>query len=161
MMRLLFVAPVVAALAACATASPIQDAHGTDSAFEGKIYDGKTTKLNDPFPGVEQYRIFHKGSTGFTPGDAVRRSAMERVRSHCESNDLQPYLIEETASQPPHILGNWPRIEFVFSCVPRKNTVTAEPDKYDQLAKLKDLLDSGAITRQEFESEKKKVLGSE
>jgi len=33
-----------------------------------------------------------------------------------------------------------------------------KPDKYDQLKKLKELLDSGAITKEEYEIEKKKVL---
>ena len=38
----------------------------------------------------------------------------------------------------------------------------AEPagDPYAQLAELKDLLDSGAITQAEFDAEKQKLLGS-
>ena len=32
-------------------------------------------------------------------------------------------------------------------------------DKFDQLKKLKDLLDSGAITKAEYDVEKKKLLG--
>ena len=32
------------------------------------------------------------------------------------------------------------------------------PDKYDQLSKIKALLDNGALTEQEFEAEKKKIL---
>lgn len=36
-----------------------------------------------------------------------------------------------------------------------------EDDKYDKLAKLKKLLDEGVLSQEEFESEKKKLLGSE
>lgn len=154
-------AAMIACLGACASASPIEDARSTDSAFKGKIYDGQTTKLSEPLPDTEQFRIFHQGSSSFTPRDAVRRSAMERVRAHCESQNLKPYLIEETASQPPHILGNFPRIEFVFSCVPSKDDRSSETDRYDQLSKLKQLLDSGAITRQEYEREKQRLLNPE
>lgn len=73
---------------------------------------------------------------------------------------MSPYLIQETTSSPPHILGNWPRIEIVFSCVNSANrgSAAAPQDKYDQLLKLKTLLDGGAITQKEYEAEKKKVL---
>lgn len=35
-----------------------------------------------------------------------------------------------------------------------------QPDKYDQLNKLKGLLDSGAITEEEYNIEKEKLLGN-
>lgn len=39
-----------------------------------------------------------------------------------------------------------------------KNQTAASSDKYDQLAKLKGLLDSGVITQEEYDKEKKKLL---
>ncbi len=38
---------------------------------------------------------------------------------------------------------------------------TTVKDKYDQLKKLKELLDAGAITQDEYDSEKKKILSNE
>lgn len=38
--------------------------------------------------------------------------------------------------------------------------VQQESSKYDEIKKLKDLLDCGAITQQEFDEEKKKILNS-
>ncbi len=38
------------------------------------------------------------------------------------------------------------------------NVVIKKEDKYDQVAKLKQLLDDGAITKEEFEKEKKKIM---
>jgi uncharacterized membrane protein len=38
------------------------------------------------------------------------------------------------------------------------NTQQSEPDKYDKLAKLKELLDKGAITESEYNTEKQRLL---
>jgi hypothetical protein len=85
---------------------------------------------------------------------------MERVVEFCGYKGQEPYLVEETTSKPPHILGNWPRIEIVFSCVTvASNTGSvAKPDKYDELRKLKGLLDDGVISQEEYDQEKQKIL---
>lgn len=64
-------------------------------------------------------------------------------------------------SKPPYILGNFPRIEIVFAVVDRPEESgrdAADGEKYDRLAKLKKLLDEGALTQEEFEREKDKLL---
>lgn len=69
--------------------------------------------------------------------------------------------ITETTSTPPFILGNFPRIEIVFDCIDKPGLSPApavSDDKYAKLAKLKQLLDSGAITQEEFNQEKAKIL---
>jgi hypothetical protein len=69
--------------------------------------------------------------------------------------------LSETAAKPPYILGNFPRVEIVFECVDRPSAVPGSQlvdPKYAKLADLKKLLDSGAITQVEFESEKAKIL---
>ena len=40
----------------------------------------------------------------------------------------------------------------------KESTIAQQIDKYDQLAKIKKLLDSGILTQEEFENEKKKIL---
>jgi hypothetical protein len=65
----------------------------------------------------------------------------------------------ETDAKPPYIIGNFPRVELVFECVPRAGGAPpVASGKYDKLAALKKLLDSGALTPGEFEQEKAKVL---
>jgi hypothetical protein len=144
----------------CAVSSTIEKTDTSKSEFDGAIYGGKKSSINATIPGVEKHRIFHQGSTGFTSVETIRNSALKRAEAFCAQSDKRPHLIEETTSTPPHILGNWPRIEIIFSCVEtsKQTSATAPKDKYDRLSKLKLLLDSGAITQQEYEAEKQKVL---
>jgi hypothetical protein len=156
---LIFVALVIGA---CAVSSTIEEGNNGKSQFDkALIYDGERKQIQPPLPGIDTHRIFHQGSTGFTPVSALRNSAMDRVVEFCKLKGQKPYLIEETTSKPPHILGNWPRIEIVFSCVavePKQAGGTDNQDKYDRLRKLKLLLDDGAISQEEYEREKQKLL---
>jgi hypothetical protein len=53
----------------------------------------------------------------------------------------------------PYILGNFPHIEIVFDCIGKPGSPPAfGDDRYAKLAKLKQLLDSGAITQEERSS---------
>jgi len=151
--------PVVL-LVGCAVSSTIEKAEIGKSEFDGAIYGGKKSSINTELSGVPKHRIFHQGATGFVSVETIRNSALERADSFCAQSGKHPHLIEETISTPPHILGNWPRIEIIFSCVKSAlpSSTAAPQDKYDRLSKLKTLLDAGAITQQEYEAEKKKVL---
>jgi hypothetical protein len=69
--------------------------------------------------------------------------------------------VSEHTAAPPCILGNFPRIEIIFVCVEDSAptlSVRAATDKYDRIVKIKELFDSGALTKDEFEEEKKKIL---
>lgn len=46
-----------------------------------------------------------------------------------------------------------------FQCGERVPDMASQTDKLDAIARLKALLDSGALTQEEFDSEKKKLLG--
>jgi len=142
--------------------STIEEGANSESRFDkALIYDGERKQIQPPLAGVETHRIFHQGATGFTPVSAVRSSAMSRVVDFCRFKGQEPYLIEEATSKPPHILGNWPRIEILFSCVAvaSTNINNGHFNKYEQIGKLKQLLDDGALTLMEYEIEKAKLLG--
>ncbi len=149
-------------IGACAISSTIEEGNNGKSQFDkALIYNGERKQIQPPLAGIDIHRIFHQGSTGFTPVSALRRSAMDRLAEFCKLKGQKPYLIEETTSRPPHILGNWPRIEIVFSCVAaesRQEGSTDNQDKYDRLRKLKLLLDDGAVSHEEYEREKQKLL---
>jgi hypothetical protein len=152
---------IVVLLVGCSTASPIQRADKSNSAFEGAVYGGEAHAINDDIPENVKYRIFHQGSSGFTSVQSVRVSATERAGVFCARAGKVPQVITEHTSTPPHILGNFPRIELIFVCVddPKiANTSASKDVKYERLKTLKALLDSGTITQQEFEAEKRSLL---
>jgi hypothetical protein len=131
------------------------------SAFEGAAYAGDVVALEQPTPGAEQYRVFQQAATGFVSVQSVREGAEEAASNFCARKGKIFRGVFETASKPPHILGNFPRVEVIFECADKPSTMTAPAPalgKYDRLGTLKKLLDSGAITPAEFEREKAKVL---
>jgi hypothetical protein len=147
-------------LSACAVTSPIQPADTSKSAFADAVYKGHTTNIKPETPGNPAYRAFIQGATGFVSMDSVRDDAEERAKEFCDRKGKVMESLTETTATPPYILGNFPRIEIVFDCVAKPATATAVSgdDKYTKLAKLKQLLDSGAITQDEFNREKEKIL---
>jgi len=82
-----------------------------------EIVDGRVTQINPELPGVQQYRTTYTGTTGFVPEEKIREGALQEIDRFCSQSGKTPYLIQETTSAPPYILGNWQRIEILFSCV--------------------------------------------
>jgi hypothetical protein len=154
---------VVAILSACTSAPAVQRAEGGRSAFADAVYSGTTVELDTPTPGAERFRIFQQGATGFVHLASVRRKLEQRADKHCERRGKAVHALEETTANPPFILGNFPRVEWVFECIDYSSVQASAPasgDKYERLERLKSLLDNGTITQQEFDSEKSKILSS-
>ncbi|MEO8187758.1 MAG: hypothetical protein ABI580_10395, partial [Burkholderiaceae bacterium] len=155
------VAVAAVILAGCADTSPIQPAASSKSQFEGAVYGGESVTVSASTLGTEEYRVFHQGSTGFVSVQSVRTDAEQRATEFCDRKGTAMKTLRETTSKPPHILGNYPRVEIIFGCVARPGMVGAPADddsKYTKLLNLKKLLDGGVLTPQEFEREKAKVL---
>jgi hypothetical protein len=149
---------VPSVLAACADASPIQSVDSSKSHFDGAVYPGEVVVLSQPTSGAVQYRIFHQGATGFVPLQAVRASAEERATDFCARKGKTLNEVREIRATPPYVLGNFPRVEIVFECVEKTPGPETAEGKYESIAKLKRLLDTGAITQDEFDREKRKLL---
>lgn len=162
MKKILFVAPIVLFLNACSSMSPIQKESESSSHFEGAVYEGKDFYTLDEEVQGERYRVFHQASTGFSGTSGIRKSATKRANDFCSKKDRNKKMltVSEHTAAPPYILGNFPRIEIIFVCVDKevKQTYSSVTDKYEQLTKIKELLDNGVLTQTEFEAEKKKIL---
>ena len=117
--------------------------------------------MSNNYPPNDIYRIYHHASSGFTPISTLRAAAEKRADNFARQQDKSYVILGERISKPPYILGNFPRIEIVFALIDKtkKNNVSlAKSDKYSDLEKLKKLLDDGALTKEEYEKEKKKIL---
>ena len=148
-------------LGGCASSSTIQRVSESKSQFDDAVFGGETNIVSEDTSGGEQYRVFHQGATGFVSVQSIRVSAEKRATEFCERKNKVVKTLSERTSKPPHILGNYPRIEIIFTCVD-KPILTAptvyEDSRFIKLNNLKKLLDDGVITKQEFDTEKAKVL---
>ncbi len=152
-------------IASCATTSEIQKVSASESHFKDAVYEGRDFYISNEKVEGEQYRIFHQASTGFSGTSGIRNSATIRAKRFCKEmkGDKVMFKVSEHTAKPPYILGNFPRIEIIFICKDReqkKEALESSSNKYDQIEKLKQLLDSGAITKKEFETEKQKLLSN-
>src|SRR5215471_11772878 len=140
---LLIVASVLPLLGGCAYSTPIQPVASSVSAFDGAVYGGETVTINPNTEGAEEYRVFHQAATGFNSVQEVRDDAERRAKEFCDRKGNVLRLLRETTSKPPHILGNFPRVEIVFTCVEKPKSVApaaADDAKYTKLLNLKKLL---------------------
>ena len=111
--------------------------------------------------GAELYRVYQRGATGFVSIQDVRQTVEKRAVEFCERQGKTMRVVSEQLSNPPYILGNFPRIEIVFACVDKPKTEQLpifEDVQYERLTNLKKLLDEGIITKEEFDREKSKIL---
>lgn len=148
----------------CASNPPVQPAANSKSQFDAAVYGGETTQLENSTPGAEVYRAFYQGGSGFVSVSSVRETVEEMATKHCARKGKTARPLQETTSKPPHILGNFPRVEWLFECADSvASNAAGSPavDKLGQIERLKKLLDSGALTQQEYEREKAKMLGAQ
>ena len=115
----------ILSLLGCAVSGPVQSIHSSKSGFDGAAYPGVTRiVVDDPaeidkYPISEQYRIFEQSATGYGSIPEARDQAEPRAKDFCRSKNKVMKTLKEITSTPPHILGNWPRIEIIFVCVDR------------------------------------------
>src|SRR3989339_141280 len=108
---------IVIALSGCAHTTAVLPAEASKSEFQGAAYSGETVQLDKQTPGAEVFRMFQQGATGFVSVAEVRADVEVAATKHCARRGKAVRPIQETASKPPHIFGNFPRVEWLFECV--------------------------------------------
>ena len=89
---------VVLVLAACGKTSAILPADKSVSQFGSSSFVEATT-LADPTPGLEQYRIFQQGATGYVSIQSVRDDIEQRAVQFCDRKGKSMNGLKET--NPP------------------------------------------------------------
>ncbi len=129
----------------------------------GGVSAGNTGVIPD---GPDSYLIMRTGKTGFVSSSSLQKKTYEEATAFCAERSLvmQTISMDAKASRP---FGGFPEATLRFRCVSQSasnpqtaaNPGTGTGDKYSQLEQLKRLLDSGALTQDEFNREKAKLLG--
>jgi len=146
-------------LIGCAKTTPIMEASKLKSGFSNAMYSGEKTQVSENKEGLTEYRVFEQAETGFVSIGEVRENTEKRANKYCEQRNLAYRAIYEHTSKPPHILGNFPRVEIVFVCEEAsKGKSKNYSEAYKQLEVLGGLLEKGLITKEEFNSEKAKLF---
>jgi hypothetical protein len=144
------------AIAGCATSSPIQRFSESKSAF-----DEEPTLISTNIPPKDIYRVYQRAATGFVSIQSLRQDVEQRAEDFASRQGKSFIVLGEKISEPPYVLGNFPRIEIVFGLIDKpteSSASAADDDSYSKLIKLKKLLDDGVITKDEFDREKAKIL---
>lgn len=67
--------------------------------------------------GQDQYFVSRQAATGFSGLGTLKADALSQAGAHCAAQQREVLVTSEKETQPPYILGNFPRIEIKFSCV--------------------------------------------
>lgn len=110
MKRILPIGALCLLAVSCAPSSPVQRASESASHF-----DPPPALMSHKFPERDIYRVYQRGGSGFVPVNAVRSSAEERAENFARRQGRGMVVLGEATSKPPHILGNFPRVEIVFA----------------------------------------------
>ena len=66
------------------------------------------------------YLIAKQAATGFPGLGNLKAEAMSEASQHCASQGREFLLVSAKETQPPYVMGNYPRTEIEFDCVPKR-----------------------------------------
>lgn len=152
----------------CSGARPVMRVDQSDSALKDAVYQGETRMIVDAtelasYPLSEQYRVYALNGTfsGYGGMPVARDFATQSMNDFCRNMKKEPKVLIEQTAVPPYLLGNYPFIEITFICIDKakaNTNISSDDDRYNKILQLKLLLDSHAITQDEFDKEKNKIL---
>lgn len=67
--------------------------------------------------GNDRYFVSRQGATSFTGMASLRAEALQEAYAKCNVTGDAVEVLETTESQPPYLLGNYPRVDITFRCV--------------------------------------------
>jgi hypothetical protein len=68
--------------------------------------------------GEGNYQIAKQAATGFPGLGNLKAEALEEGNEYCTKQGREFVLIRTSETQPPYLLGNYPRAEIEFRCSP-------------------------------------------
>lgn len=65
----------------------------------------------------DTFMISRQAATGFSGMGSLRAETIREANTHCSSMGKSVEITDTHESQPPYVLGNYPRIDLTFRCV--------------------------------------------
>jgi hypothetical protein len=66
--------------------------------------------------GAGNYFVSRQAATGFPGMGNLRAEALREAADTCRAQNKAIAIVEEHQTQPPYLLGNYPRIDLTFRC---------------------------------------------
>jgi hypothetical protein len=91
--------------------------------------------------GKDTFMIAKQQVTGFPGLGNMKAEIISEGSSHCRAQNKEFQIVSTNESQPPYILGNYPRSELTFMCVAandpelQRPKLTKTPDTVIQIQK--------------------------
>lgn len=69
--------------------------------------------------GPDSYFVSRQAATGFSGMSSLKAEALTEAGQFCTGMGKNVEVTSENDTKPPYILGNFPRTEIRFKCLPR------------------------------------------
>ena len=100
----------------CATSSQIS------RYSESRTYFNSQPRLiKNEYPTSDIYTLYERGATGFVSIQTLRSNLERRAELFANRQNKSFIVLGEKISEPPYILGNFPRIQIVFALIDKNN----------------------------------------
>lgn len=66
--------------------------------------------------GAGNYFVSRQAATGFEGMGTLRADALREATEICKAKNKTISVIKDDQSEPPYILGNFPRVDLTFHC---------------------------------------------
>jgi hypothetical protein len=67
--------------------------------------------------GQDTYIVSRQAATGFSGSGTLKADALREANQHCDSQKKVLKVVKITETQPPYLLGNFPKVEVEFMCL--------------------------------------------
>lgn len=76
--------------------------------------------------GADRFMVSRQAATGFSGLGTLKADALREAEQHCARKERAVYVLKTTESEPPYIMGNFPRAEVEFMCLDPKDPKLTE-----------------------------------
>lgn len=96
-------------LFSCSSSTSIQQYNSSSSHFNN------STEGVYPYPSKDVYRAYNEGKSGTYSIDRIRQRTENQIKEFAAKAKRGYKILSQRNSNPPYILGNYPRVEIIFA----------------------------------------------